>query len=315
MITIGVDIGGTSMKAALTEPGGTVYAKTRRPTLADREQDATIDQLHGCIEELLDRAEAESLGVDGIGIGVPGAIDIASGTVFHPPNLPAWREVPLADIMHDRWKREVRIDNDANCAALGEAHFGAGREYDDFIGLTLGTGVGSGIIFGNRIYHGERGFAGEFGHITIDFNGPPCNCGNNGCVEAYVGIGYMMRAATPLLRNASGSPLHERARQNPESLSPEDLARAAAEGDGVSADILRTAGDRLGVAIASTANLLDMTTFIIGGGISGAGDVLFDGIRSSAKARALKVHRDRLVILPAALGNDAGMLGAAALLV
>ncbi|MBN1447136.1 MAG: ROK family protein [Bacteroidetes bacterium] len=314
MITIGIDIGGTSMKAALTEPGGAVLAKTRRPTLADNSRDATIEQLHSCIEELTAKAAESGHTVDGIGIGVPGTIDLERGVVYHPPNLPQWDEVPLADIMRSRWPVDVRIDNDANCAALGEAHFGAGRDYDNFIGLTLGTGVGSGIILANRIYHGERGFAGEFGHITIDYNGPRCNCGNLGCVEAYIGIRYMMRDAIPILQNESSSPLHQRARNNPESLSPEDLSRAASDGDAVSAGVLRTAGERLGVAIASAANLLDITTFIIGGGISAAGDVLFDGIRGSATSRALRVHRARLTILPASLGNDAGMLGAASLL-
>lgn len=314
MTSIGIDIGGSSIKAALTEPGVRIHAQAHRPTLADQPLEATLGQLHECIAELRAEADRASLPLEGIGIGVPGAIDIQRGVVFHPPNLPAWTEVPLAAITSERWGIPVRVDNDANCAALGEAHFGAGRQYDDFIGLTLGTGVGSGIILRNRVYHGERGFAGEFGHISIDMHGTPCNCGNRGCIEAYVGIHYLMALAIPQLQADARSPLHARALAHPEELRPHDLSQAADEGDESSALILRTAGERLGVAIASAANLLDVTVFIIGGGIAAAGELLFAGVRSSACSRALKVHRDRITVLPAALGNDAGMLGAASLL-
>jgi len=314
MITIGIDIGGSSIKAALTEVGASVLARCRRPTMADGARDDTIAQIHECVAELMDKAADGKHAVHGIGIGVPGAIDIARGVVYHPPNLPAWTEVPLRDIVADRWQREVRVDNDANCAALGEAHFGAGRRYDNFIGLTLGTGVGSGLIFENRIYHGERGFAGEFGHISIDLEGTQCNCGNRGCIEAYVGIHYMMKEAIPMLRAAGTSPLHGRAIEAPDGLRPHDLSEAAAQGDTVSAAVLERAGMRLGVAVASAANLLDITTFIVGGGIAAAGDILFDAIRGSAAERVLKVHRDHLTIIPAECGNDAGMLGAASLL-
>ncbi|MBE0643294.1 MAG: ROK family protein [Bacteroidetes bacterium] len=312
MITIGIDIGGSSIKAALTDAGQRIVARTRRPTMAEYERERTISQIDECIGELLAHVEARD--VEGIGVGVPGAIDLENGVVYYPPNLPGWGEVPLADILSRKWDIPVRLDNDANCAALGEAHFGAGRQREHFVGLTLGTGVGAGIIIGGRIYHGQRGFAGEFGHITINSDGPLCNCGNHGCVEAYVGIHYMMREAIPLLRADMNGLLYQRAIANPESLMPVDLSEAAQQGDTTSRDILRDTGKRLGIAIASAANLLDITTFLIGGGIAAAGDPLFEGIIESAIARVLKVHRDSLTILPAELGNDAGMLGAASLM-
>lgn len=314
---IGIDVGGSSIKAVLTGGDGRTVARTRQPTLAAEPVEATLRQLHRCIELLL--AEAEAAGLDrsslaGIGVGMPGAIDHERGIVFHPPNLPAWEEVPLAALLAARWACPVLLENDANCAALGERHFGAGRAIEDFIGLTLGTGVGSGIIFGGRIYHGAHGFAGEFGHMSIDGDGPRCNCGNRGCIEAYIGIHALMREAIPLLRDDPRSPLHARACDESENIVPKDLSEAAAQGDPTSHRILRTAGERLGVAIASAANLLDVTTFIIGGGIAAAGAPLFDGIDERARSRVLKVHRDHLAILPAQLGNDAGMFGAAALL-
>jgi glucokinase len=307
-------MGGSTIKAALTEPGGSIFRKAHRPTLAEAAQQQTIDQIHSCIDELLKHADSEGQTVSGIGIGVPGTIDIERGVVYHPPNLPAWKEVPLAEELRSVWNMDVHLDNDANCAALGEAHYGAGREVRNFIGLTLGTGVGSGIIIDHRVFHGDHGFAGEFGHITIDHNGTLCNCGSRGCIEAYVGIHYMMREAVPELCANATSSLHERAMHDPESLLPKDLSDAATVGDPMSAALLRRAGERLGYAIATAVNLLDIATFIIGGGIAAAGDVLFEGIREGAQARVLRVHRDHLRIIPAETGNDAGMLGAAALL-
>ncbi|MDX9759861.1 MAG: ROK family protein [Bacteroidota bacterium] len=317
MTSIGIDVGGSSIKAVLTGGDAQVIARTQHPTLAAEPVEVTVRQMHRCIETL--RADAAAAGFDpaslaGIGVGMPGAIDHARGVVYHPPNLPAWEEVPLAALLAERWGQPVRLENDANCAALGERHFGAGRAVEDFIGLTLGTGVGSGIILGGGIYHGPHGFAGEFGHMSIDAEGPLCNCGNRGCIEAYIGIHALMRDAIPALRDDPRSPLHQRAREESENIVPKDLSDAAARGDATSHRILRTAGERLGVAIASAANLLDVTTFIIGGGIAAAGAPLFDGIDASARSRVLKVHRDRLAILPAELGNDAGMLGAAALM-
>lgn len=314
MITIGIDIGGSSIKAALTNARTGILARAQRPTRADGSVDDTVAQLHECIEELSATLGGGAADIAGIGVGVPGAIDHDRGLVLYPPNLPAWQEVPLAALLSDRWGVPVLLENDANCAALGERHFGAGRAHDHFIALTLGTGVGGGIIIDGRIFRGRRGFAGEFGHVSIDGEGPACNCGGRGCIEAYVGIHYLMREAIDALRDDPDSLLHPRAVNDAEGLVPKDLAEAAAAGDVASISILRRAGGRLGVAIASAANLLDIETFIIGGGIAGAGAPLFDGIEKEARGRVMKVHRTALTILPAELGNDAGMLGAASLM-
>jgi glucokinase len=307
---IGVDIGGTTIKAALIDDARTVLARGTRPTRADETLESSLNELHSCIEELVASADEP---VTAIGVGVPGAVDYRHGIVNEPPNMPAWGRVPLAEILHSRWGCVVAVDNDANCAALGEAGFGAGRGMTSFLGLTLGTGVGSGIIIDGRLYHGEHGFAGEFGHMTIELNGPLCNCGNRGCVEAYVGIEHLLRHAIPVLRAEPASVLHRMAMDAPQSLTPKDIGDAATEGDDVCSSILRTVGTHLGVAVAGAANLLDITDFTIGGGIVAAGAPLFSGVRESARERVLNVHRDALRILPAQLGNDAGMLGAALL--
>ncbi len=311
MITIGIDIGGSSIKAALTDVGKTVIARTVKPTNAEGGPEAVLNVIDECITGLC--AGAPDAKPAAIGVGVPGAIDLENGIVYHPPNLPGWKAVPLAQLIGSRRDLPVRLDNDANCAALGEAWFGAGREHDHFIGLTLGTGVGSGIIIGGAVYHGARGFAGEFGHLSIDHNGPLCKCGSRGCIEAYIGIHYLMSRAIPVLRDHPESLLQQQAVADPQGLSPKDLATAATQGDEIARSLLEDAGRYLGFAVASAANLLGITTFIIGGGISAAGDLILDSVRESAMERTLKVHRENIVILPSELGNDAGMLGAASL--
>ncbi|MBI5645674.1 MAG: ROK family protein [Ignavibacteriae bacterium] len=312
MTVIGIDIGGTSIKGALVDAASRkILSQTAQPTCADEGLDRVVGQIHKVVAALLALpGGAESRG---IGIGVPGSVDVARGLVLHPPNLRGWEEVPLGALIADAWALPVSLDNDANCAALGEATFGAGSGIRDFIALTLGTGVGSGIILDGRIHHGARGYGGEFGHMTIDYNGPMCGCGNYGCVEAYVGNSYIVARARADIAAHPESALYAVAMQHPEDVTPKLIAEAAQSGDSCAQRVLYDTGDKLGVAIASAANLLDVTTFIIGGGVSAAGAPLFDGIMSGARTRVLRVHRDDLRILPAALGNDAGVLGAASL--
>ncbi len=312
MTSIGIDVGGTNIKAVLCDVGGAIHHRAVLSTNAAGGPDAAIARIHDAIVECLAHVPA-GLSVAGIGIGLPGSIDQARGIVSHPPNLPGWTVVPIGSMLHDRWDLPVRVDNDANCAALGEAWFGAGRDHDSFIGLTLGTGVGSGIIMDRRLYLGTMGYAGEFGHMSIDHAGPACNCGSRGCIEAYVGNAHLTAEAAAIIAGDATCALHHAVLRDPTALTPRHIAEAAHAGDSVCLGILRRAGERLGWCIASAANLLDITTFIVGGGVSAAGAPLFDGMRAAATERALRVHRQRLVIIPAALGNDAGMLGAAAL--
>ncbi|MBL0174401.1 MAG: ROK family protein [Ignavibacteria bacterium] len=314
MILIGVDLGGTNIKSVLLGDDGRVLQQASLPSHAEGGPRAVIEQVHRSIETLLADGGVDRARVEGIGVGVPGSIDFTRGLVLHPPNLPGWEEVPLESHLRARWGVAVAVDNDANCAALGEAHHGAGRGIAHFIGVTLGTGVGSGIILNGRIWHGQHGYGGELGHTSIDLNGPECGCGGSGCVEAYIGNRFMIARALPVIAHHPDSALYRQATRDPASLTPRDIAEAAAAGDALAHEILFDAGSMLGAAIASAANLLDITTFIIGGGVAAAGKPLFDGIISSANRRVLKVHRGTLSILPAALGNDAGMLGAASLL-
>ena len=313
MTRIGIDLGGTNIKSVLLNSDGIAIRRASFPSCATDGPEAVIAQLHVSIQTLLtEHGGGDALG--GIGIGVPGSIDFERGLVLYPPNLPGWGEVPLAALIAARWVVPVEVDNDANCAALGEAYHGAGRGIENFVGLTLGTGVGSGIVLGGKIWHGENGYGGEFGHTSIELHGPLCGCGNTGCVEAYVGNRFMIRNALPIIAHHPESALYRFAMETPDELTPRHISEAAAAGDALAREILFDVGSKLGAAIANTANLLDVTTFIIGGGVAAAGKPLFDGIVSTANHRVLKVHRGTLSILAAELGNDAGMLGAASLL-
>lgn len=312
MSIIGIDIGGTNIKSVLIDPEGNILDRLSLPTLAEGGPEAVIAQLHASIEQLT--AHHPRAALTGIGIGAPGSVDFDRGMILHPPNLPGWEEVPLVRLINDRWHAPVLIDNDANCAALGEAYFGAGTQADHFIGLTLGTGVGSGIVINRKIFHGEKGYGGEFGHTSIDYNGPACGCGNFGCIEAYIGNSFLVEHARAYIHHHPESILYETVQRHPEMLTPKEISVAAAAGDSTAHEILYEAGYKLGIAVSNTANLLDITTFIVGGGVAAAGKPLFDGISEAANARVIKVHRGTVHILPAALGNDAGMLGAASLI-
>jgi glucokinase len=312
-LNIGIDIGGTNIKAVLAEVGGIIFSRLSLPTEAELGPEHVIGQIHSCIEKLL-TALPEGTALNGIGVGVPGSVDHARGIVLHPPNLPGWAEVPLSASLAMRWNVAVALDNDANCAALGEAMFGAGRGYRNFIGLTLGTGVGSGIIIDGKIHHGDKGYGGEFGHTSIDYNGPACGCGGHGCIEAYIGNRYLVSNARALIALRPECSLFGPAQSASEKLTPKLISEAAEHGDATALEILYETGRKLGIAIANAANLLDIMVFIIGGGVSAAGKPLFDGIISAARDRVLRVHKEHITILPAMLGNDAGMLGAASLL-
>jgi len=320
MIFVGLDIGGTNIKAALVEIQSateqspdfstvSILEKITVPTRASGGPASVTAQIHNAIEEMLHSAPNR---VHAVGIGVPGSVDHERGIVLYPPNLPGWKDVALARILSAKWELPFYLDNDANCAAVGEALFGAGRGCSNFITLTLGTGIGSGIILNGGIYRGARGYAGEFGHITIDPNGPRCNCGNNGCVEAYVGNSYMTARAKQAVKHHPDSVLYELLSNDNAGFTPEDIAEAAEAGDEFAREFLYTTGEILGIAVASAANLLDITDFVIGGGIAGAGEPLLDGILRSGRDRVLEVHRDALRVVAAGLGNDAGMSGAAA---
>ncbi|MBS1913736.1 MAG: ROK family protein [Bacteroidetes bacterium] len=303
---IGVDVGGTTIKFGIVRDDGTVRGHHALPTEAERGPEGVLDRIARGIGTLL---ETPHHSISGIGLGVPGVIN-NSGEVCYPPNFPGWEVVPVADRLGAILGTElpIAVENDANAAAFAEAHAGSGHGAGSFLYITLGTGVGGCIIHGGRIWRGEAGGAGEVGHISVDMNGHPCNCGSRGCVEAYIGQRYMTAIAAERLRTNAGSRLHLMMAHGA-ALSPELIDRAADAGDAFARRFLEEMGEILGAALASALNMLDFHLVIAGGGMARSAWLL-DAAHCSMRSRVLRSIGNRAELRTARFGNDAGIIGA-----
>jgi glucokinase len=306
-LTIGVDIGGTKIAVGVVDEGGALVARTRRETPATHPE-LIEDQVAEAVAEL--RAEHE---VDAVGVAAAGFIDSVRGVVMFAPNL-AWRDEPVRAELERRLGRPVGRANDANAATWGEFRFGTARAVDDVVLLTVGTGLGGGIVAGGRLLRGARGIAGELGHVRVVPGGRLCGCGNHGCWEQYASGSALTREARELV--ASGSPHAERLSElcggRAEDLRGSMVTRAAREGDPAATELLADLGRWLGEGMASMAAVVDPAVFVVGGGVVEAGDLLVEPARA-ALARNLsgRGHRPSIGVEAATLGNAAGMIGAA----
>lgn len=299
---IGIDFGGTSIKTAVVRDGQIVH----RGEVIDPQAYANSA---GCIDEmvkLVERLRAQFPDIAGVGIGLPGFIDSATGVVHSLTNVAGWVEVPLCQILRDRTGLPATIENDVNAMAYGEWKFGAARGAHHAICITLGTGVGGGLILDNRLYRGANFAAGEIGHASIDYRGKPGPYGNFGCIEEYVGNQQIAERAVELY--AAAGIVKTKAQ-----CTPRDLDVAAQAGDAVAVALWTTLGEEIGAALASAVWILNPDTIVIGGGVAKAGDILFEPIRKSIASRTLKLFNENLRVIPATLGNDAGIIGNAAL--
>lgn len=320
-LAIGIDLGATTVKGGVVTSDGKILADQKVDTLANKGPATVIRQIAYAIRELLSNSKGAE--IIGIGIGAPGVVGLDGGVVKHPPNFSGWTEVSLGEEIQKEFRIPVKVENDANVAALAEARFGAGRGHRDFLFVIWGTGVGGGIILDGKIYRGPHGGAGEIGHMTIDYNGPVCGCGNRGCVEAYVGQRHLSQrtrerleallSAQKSLPGGSSSKIVELVQGNFELIEPYIISMAAQQGDLLAKEILEEAGELLGVGLASVLNVLDLRYVIIGGGISAAEQFVFDAIERSVRSRVLKGSKEDIHVVPAQLGNAAGILGAASL--
>ena len=308
-LAIGVDLGGTTVKTGLIDNDGTILAQSKLPTRSEENPQAVIGQIIKSIHDVLPHAKGKT--VSGIGIGAPGLIQNPGGIVKSPPNMNNWDVVPLADEISKVFNMRVEVDNDANVAAVAESKFGAGKEYPNFLFIIWGTGVGGGIIMNNQIFRGLSGGAGEVGHISINFDGLLCNCGTKGCVEAYVGQKYLSKRTIEKLKIFPNSRILELVGGDLEKISPRYISQAAEEGDVLANDILVEAGTLLGVMIGGVMNTLDYRVTVIGGGVSAVGDFVYQAIHRSVLKNVQKPLREEIKILRAQLGNDAGIYGAA----
>lgn len=303
---LGIDVGGTKIACFRVARDGTILARDTVSTPAD-DADATIAAMIDVAKGLL------TADVVAVGVGAAGMVDTTTGVLRFAPNL-AWRELPIAQRIGDALGLPCQVDNDANVAAWGEWRFGAGRGYRHMLLVTVGTGIGGGIVAGRRLFRGAHGFAAEIGHIIVEPDGPLCGCGNRGCweqVASGTAIGRLGRQAAVEHPDSLVATLAAGA---PEGLTGELVTEAAQRGDEIATGILATVGARLGEGIAGLVNVLDPQVVVVGGGAIEAGDLLLDPARRGfASAVEAPEHRPRVPIVPAELGNDAGAVGAAAL--
>jgi glucokinase len=307
---VGVDLGGTNIKIGIVSDRGKLVKSISIKTEAEYGPKKVIENILSGIEEILKK---NKLKIQGIGIGCPGVVSTKKGIVENAPNLPGWKNIKLGSIVKKEYGYDVHVENDANAAAIGELIFGAGKKYSSFVMVTLGTGVGGGIVFNNKIFRGEFGAAGEIGHISIDVNGPKCNCGSTGCIEAYAGNQYLKEIVRKELPDYPKSKLWSLIDGDLMKVSPRIIQSASEQGDEYSKFIINRMGKQLGTALASLSNLLDISTFIIGGGVAGFGKTLFDSTRTTIAQRVLTPHRSRVLVIPAKLKNEAGIKGASSL--
>jgi glucokinase len=308
---VGVDLGGTQVRAIVCDREGHILSRAATLTLAHEGRDAVIRRiLDTIIDAVGPRLWTE---IAGIGVGAPGPLNPYSGVVVHAPNLPGWEDVPLRQIIAERFCVPVALGNDANLAALGEQRFGAGRGVDDLVYMTISTGIGGGIISGGELFLGHGGFAGEVGHQTILAGGPLCGCGNHGCLEALAAgpaIGRMGREAA---EEGRGEALLALAGGDVSRISARVVSQAAAAGDATAIEIIRRAATYIGIGLANLANILNPELYVLGGGVTHAGPLLFDTIRETIRRTAMLATRD-VRVERAVLGDDVVLWGAVALI-
>jgi len=308
---LAIDLGGTKIMAAIISHQGQVVAKEYYPTLAGEGPQSVIDRILSAIDHLLRVRNMDLSQLHSISIAAAGAIDLDKGVVTLSPNLPGWRDIPLRDIVSGKYKVKTYIINDASAAALGEHHFGAGRGVNNLIYLTVGTGIGGGIIINGELYLGPSGSAGEIGHTTVDVNGPRCNCGNIGCLEMLASGTAMAREAIRRISRGERSILTEMVEGKIENITAEKVGVAAQGGDSLASEVISQAATYLGVGMVNLVNIFNPEMIIVGGGVAQMGDLLLDPARQVVKERAFQLSVRAVRVVPARLGDDAGVLGAA----
>ena len=313
--SIGVDLGGTNIVSAIVNYQGKIVSRLKVPTLADRGKEATIKRIIETIQENIVQSSVAPGDIIGIGIGAPGPLDVKKGIINFAPNLPGWRDVPLRKILEDEFNMKVVLENDANAAAWGERCFGAGQGVNNLVCFTLGTGIGGGIIINGKIYHGNNYGAAELGHMTVNKDGPRCNCGNYGCLEAYSSAtGIKNRIKNRIKEGMKSKFLDFDEDKLFESLRLKSIFEAARKGDRLTKDIVEEAISYLGIAIANIANILNPEMVVLVGGITNEGNKLLIPLGEEVKKRALYSNYKSLKIVIGKLAGNAGVLGAAALL-
>ena len=320
--SIGVDLGGTNLRIAAVDESGRILQTINTATEVARGRDAVVKEMSEAIRSLaLKHHSAGSL--LGIGIGVPGIIDMKSGMIRQSPNLQDWQNYPVKQQIERLLSTDVFLENDANSAALGEKWLGAGKNESDICMFTLGTGVGGGIVLNGKVWHGMTGMAGELGHICVDPNGHPCGCGSKGCLEQYASATAVTRMAKEHIARGGAEGLEQLSKSDAE-FSAKTIYELAMKGDAGAKGVYQRVGGALGIVIAGMVNALNLPMYVIGGGVSNSWDAFAPAMMEQIKQRSFVYTAtlgddptappvQRTEVRKALLGGDAGLLGAARL--
>ncbi|MFA5059119.1 MAG: ROK family protein [Candidatus Omnitrophota bacterium] len=294
---LGIDVGGTNIKCGLVDPSGKISLRTAFPTKSfAQSKSALIKALVSCAQKTITQNDIGKKDILGIGIGFPGLVDFPKGMVHCLVNIPGWKNVFVKKIIQQEIGIPTFVDNDVNLMALGEWKFGAGRGVKNVVCITLGTGVGGGLIINNALYRGEGFSAGEIGHTPINENGPRCNCGGTGCLERYVGNKYLLEKSKKIFRG--------------KTISFPEITRLAAKGNRKAIAFWEEVGFHLGIGLTGVVNILNPDRIVIGGGVSNNHRYLFPAIKKTILQRAMKIPARMAKIVKAQLGEDAGIIGA-----
>jgi glucokinase len=330
-LVVGIDLGGTQVRAAVLR-GATLLSRVGEMTGENPTPERVIPRIFHLIQQALDEAHVSLEQIAGIGIAAPGPLDSRTGIVYAPPNLPDWKHVRLRALFEERFKLPVFVENDANAAGLGEYLFGAGQGSENMVYMTISTGIGGGVITDGRIIEGASGTGGELGHMTIDWHGERCNCGNIGCLERLssgTAIAHMANEAIALGRGEElvafvlaheqderdNTPADEAAvAQTALHVNARTVALAAADGIPIAREIIAIAAEALGVGLVNIIHIFNPEVIILGGGVTLIGDPLLEPAKAIVQQRAMKAPRDAVRIVLAQLGSDVGLVGAGALI-
>jgi glucokinase len=312
LLTLGIDLGGSKILTAVVNPRGEILASDESITPATKGHEAIIQSIVDSSHRALEQASGALSEIYAVGVGAPGISNPEAGILFTSPNLPGLRNVLLRDIVQEKLGKKAFLINDANAAALGEFYFGAAQGAHNFIYITLSTGIGGGIVIDGKIYTGAIGTAGEVGHMTIDDNGPICNCGNKGCWETLASGTALARVAKHRIKEGVSTSILEYAGGDLEKVTAQVIHSAAEQGDRLAKQLIARTGYYVGVGLANLINIFNPELIVIGGGLSNIGDMLLKPAFKTAGERAYKEAFQAVRFASAGLGGNSGVLGAAA---
>lgn len=311
-VAIGIDLGGTNLKGAAVSRGGEILAQRTSLAGAGRGPDAVLADIVDLVGLLIGDLSLTSSNLIGIGVGAPGPLSRRTGRIIRAANLPGWEDVSVRDTLGERLRKPVAFDNDGNAAAYGEYWVGAGRDIEDLVMFTLGTGVGAGVILDGLVLHGHFDNAAELGHMIVTADGPPCSCGQRGCLEQYASAANVARRVITAVKSGTESELSATVAAG-RPIDAKDVAAGARAGDALCRRVWDEACLYLAIACINVQHAFNPARIVLGGGMSEAGDLLLDGVKAHVERQKWSLHDDLPTIALASLGYDAGIIGAAGL--